>query len=213
MPRPRAISACRCRTSRSAQVQPDWVVVEASSFQLADIDTFAPAIGVVTNFLEGSPRSLPHGRGLLCGQGAPVPERHVHERLGAERGRCGGKKNAWGGGWSPSCLPRQYLAPRAGGGRLDRCRRRSVPPRRRHGTRLLHHTELRVPGAHNRANALAAAVAAFSAGAPVRPSRKACARSPVWSIVSRSWPMPVACSGSTTPRRRTSRPRRWPCAL
>ena len=29
--------------------QPDWVVVEVSSFQLADIDTFAPSIGVVTN--------------------------------------------------------------------------------------------------------------------------------------------------------------------
>jgi UDP-N-acetylmuramoylalanine--D-glutamate ligase len=29
--------------------QPDWVVVEVSSFQLADIDRFAPDIGVVTN--------------------------------------------------------------------------------------------------------------------------------------------------------------------
>ncbi|MEN8376259.1 MAG: UDP-N-acetylmuramoyl-L-alanine--D-glutamate ligase [Gemmatimonadota bacterium] len=29
--------------------QPEWVVVEASSFQLADIETFAPAIGAVTN--------------------------------------------------------------------------------------------------------------------------------------------------------------------
>ena len=29
--------------------QPDWVVIEASSFQLADIDRFAPNIGVVTN--------------------------------------------------------------------------------------------------------------------------------------------------------------------
>ncbi|MGQ0813330.1 MAG: UDP-N-acetylmuramoyl-L-alanine--D-glutamate ligase [Gemmatimonadota bacterium] len=29
--------------------QPDWVVVEVSSFQLADIDRFAPNIGVVTN--------------------------------------------------------------------------------------------------------------------------------------------------------------------
>ncbi len=28
---------------------PDWVVVECSSFQLADIDTFRPRIGVVTN--------------------------------------------------------------------------------------------------------------------------------------------------------------------
>jgi len=28
---------------------PDWAVVEASSFQLADIDTFAPAVGAVTN--------------------------------------------------------------------------------------------------------------------------------------------------------------------
>jgi UDP-N-acetylmuramoylalanine--D-glutamate ligase len=29
--------------------QPDWVVVEASSFQLADIERFTPRIGVVTN--------------------------------------------------------------------------------------------------------------------------------------------------------------------
>lgn len=29
--------------------QPDWVVIEASSFQLADIDRFVPNIGVVTN--------------------------------------------------------------------------------------------------------------------------------------------------------------------
>jgi UDP-N-acetylmuramoylalanine--D-glutamate ligase len=29
--------------------QPDWVVVEASSFQLADIDRFTPSIGVITN--------------------------------------------------------------------------------------------------------------------------------------------------------------------
>ena len=29
--------------------QPEWVVVEASSFQLADVDTFTPNIGVVTN--------------------------------------------------------------------------------------------------------------------------------------------------------------------
>jgi UDP-N-acetylmuramoylalanine--D-glutamate ligase len=29
--------------------QPGWVVVEASSFQLADVDTFAPEIGAVTN--------------------------------------------------------------------------------------------------------------------------------------------------------------------
>lgn len=29
--------------------QPAWVVVEVSSFQLADIDTFAPAIGALTN--------------------------------------------------------------------------------------------------------------------------------------------------------------------
>jgi UDP-N-acetylmuramoylalanine--D-glutamate ligase len=31
------------------EMQPDWVVVETSSFQLADIDTFTPDIGVVTN--------------------------------------------------------------------------------------------------------------------------------------------------------------------
>lgn len=31
------------------ELSPDWVVVEASSFQLADIATFAPQIGVLTN--------------------------------------------------------------------------------------------------------------------------------------------------------------------
>ena len=31
------------------EVQPSWVVVEVSSFQLADIDQFAPAIGALTN--------------------------------------------------------------------------------------------------------------------------------------------------------------------
>ena len=29
--------------------KPDWIVVEASSFQLADVDTFAPRVGVLTN--------------------------------------------------------------------------------------------------------------------------------------------------------------------
>jgi len=32
-----------------AKPAPDWYVVEVSSFQLADIDTFAPTMGVVTN--------------------------------------------------------------------------------------------------------------------------------------------------------------------
>ncbi|NIP79138.1 MAG: UDP-N-acetylmuramoyl-L-alanine--D-glutamate ligase, partial [Gemmatimonadetes bacterium] len=31
------------------QDQPDWVVLEMSSFQLAGVDTFRPDIGVVTN--------------------------------------------------------------------------------------------------------------------------------------------------------------------
>lgn len=41
--------------------QPDWVVVEVSSFQLADIDTFAPDIGIVLNL---SPDHLDRYRDL-----------------------------------------------------------------------------------------------------------------------------------------------------
>ena len=56
---------------------PDWFVVEVSSFQLADIVDFSPAIGVVTNLAPDHLDRYPARGGLLRGQGPPLPERHA----------------------------------------------------------------------------------------------------------------------------------------
>jgi UDP-N-acetylmuramoylalanine--D-glutamate ligase len=145
--------------------QPDWVVVEASSFQLADIDTFAPDIGVLTNLSPDHLDRYPSVEAYYGDKARLFRNATRYEHLGVERGRCGGNGNAWGGGWSPSCLPRQHpFGAQEEGGWIDAagdlCLRVAGTE-----TRLLHSTELRVLGEHNRANALAAAVAAFSAGA------------------------------------------------
>jgi UDP-N-acetylmuramoylalanine--D-glutamate ligase len=145
--------------------QPDWVVVEASSFQLADIDTFAPVIGVLTNLSPDHLDRYPSVEAyyadkarlfrnatsssiwVLNAEDAAVTTMpgeadgrrrvfRVHTRLG----------NDEEGGWIDE------------GGDL-RIRIADTE------TRLLHQSELRMLGEHNRANALAAAVAAASAGA------------------------------------------------
>jgi UDP-N-acetylmuramoylalanine--D-glutamate ligase len=145
--------------------QPDWVVVEASSFQLADIDTFAPQIGVLTNL---SPDHLDR---------YPTVEAYYADKarlfsnatrasiwvLNAEDtavtkmpGEADGRRRVFR-------VNTQLLADEEGGwidDSGDLCLRIGDQY-----IRLLNAGELRVLGAHNRANALAAAVAAFSAGA------------------------------------------------
>ncbi|HSJ31436.1 MAG TPA: UDP-N-acetylmuramoyl-L-alanine--D-glutamate ligase [Longimicrobiales bacterium] len=145
--------------------QPDWVVVEASSFQLADIDTFAPRIGVLTNLAPDHLDRYPSVDAYYADKARLFRNatRTSVWVLNAEDaaamqlpGEADGRRRVFRvntslgvdeeGGWID------------GGGNL--CLRIASTE-----TKLLHQTELRVLGAHNRANALAAAVAAVSAGA------------------------------------------------
>ncbi|HUF49947.1 MAG TPA: UDP-N-acetylmuramoyl-L-alanine--D-glutamate ligase [Longimicrobiales bacterium] len=145
--------------------QPDWVVVEASSFQLADVDTFAPRIGVVTNL---SPDHLDR---------YPTVEAYYADKarlfdnatrtsiwvLNAEDAAAIALPGEADGSRRVFRIHTQLL-PQEEGGWIDS----DGDLRLRIGgteTRLLHRTELRVLGEHNRANALAAAVAATAAGA------------------------------------------------
>jgi UDP-N-acetylmuramoylalanine--D-glutamate ligase len=145
--------------------QPDWVVVEASSFQLADIDTFAPRIGVVTNL---SPDHLDRYESVAAYYADKArlfanATRTSIWVLNAEDaavldmpGEADGVRRVF--------RVNTYLTPQEEGGWVDAAgdlRLRIAQTE----TRLLHYSELRVIGEHNRANALAAAVAAVSAGA------------------------------------------------
>jgi UDP-N-acetylmuramoylalanine--D-glutamate ligase len=145
--------------------QPDWVVVEASSFQLADIDTFAPRVGVVTNL---SPDHLDRYESVAAYYADKARLFSNATRtsiwvLNAEDaavlempGEADGVRRVFR---VNTCLTSQEE-----GGWVDAAG--DLRLRIAHTeTRLLHHSELRVLGEHNRANALAAAVAAVSAGA------------------------------------------------
>jgi UDP-N-acetylmuramoylalanine--D-glutamate ligase len=143
---------------------PSWVVIEASSFQLADIETFAPEIGVLTNlapdhldrydsvaayyadkkrlFDNASPASL----WVLNGEddevrrlaiGVPGVRRYFRVATQAPAGEDG------------AFLADGEMRVRIGGTE----------------TSLGSVTELRLLGRHNHANALAAALAALAAGA------------------------------------------------
>jgi UDP-N-acetylmuramoylalanine--D-glutamate ligase len=144
---------------------PDWVIVEASSFQLADVDRFAPRIGVVTNLSPDHLDRYPsveayYGDKARLFANARADSIWVlnaeDEAVVALPGEADGARlvfrvntpleTAEQGGWVT-----------AAGDLMVRM----------HGTetRLLHTSELRLLGQHNQANALAAAVTALSAGA------------------------------------------------
>lgn len=145
---------------------PDWVVIEASSFQLAGVDTFAPRIGVLTNL---SPDHLDR---------YPSVEAYYADK--ARLFRNATRTSIW-------VLNAEDAAaielPGEADGRRRVFRVNTLPGSQEEGgwideagdlririasteTRLVHQSELRLLGEHNRANALAAAVAAVSAGAP-----------------------------------------------
>jgi UDP-N-acetylmuramoylalanine--D-glutamate ligase len=140
-------------------------VVEASSFQLADIDRFAPRIGVVTNLspdhLDRYPdvSSYYADKARLFANAGPesiwvlnAEEEAVLELPGEANGsRLFFRVNTQlAPGEEGGCVtPSGHLLVRVGGTE----------------TRLLHTSELRLLGRHNHANALAAAVTALSAGA------------------------------------------------
>ncbi len=144
---------------------PDWVVVEASSFQLADIESFAPRVGVVTNL---SPDHLDR---------YPSVKRYYADK--ANLFRNGVASSVWvlnGEDEAVRALPadaagrRRYfrteapLRPGEEGGFVnpegDLVLRESG-----RDDALIHVSELRLLGRHNWANALAAALAAHAAGA------------------------------------------------
>jgi UDP-N-acetylmuramoylalanine--D-glutamate ligase len=146
--------------------KPDWIVVEASSFQLADVDTFSPRVGVVTNL---SPDHLDRYASVdayyadkkkLFRNATPASTWVLNGEDGAVVVLAG-----------DTVGERRYFrtegAPQAGerGGYIEngvlvlRGKRGDLP--------ILPAAELKLIGTHNRANALAAAVAASTAGADV----------------------------------------------
>jgi UDP-N-acetylmuramoylalanine--D-glutamate ligase len=145
--------------------QPAWVVVEASSFQLADIDTFAPRIGVLTNL---SPDHLDRYDSVesYYADKARLFENATRdsiwvlnaedEAVTAMPGEADGRRLFFRVNTQPGPAEEAGWIDAAG----TLCLRIGDTDER-----LIHETELRVLGAHNRANALAAAVAAFCAGA------------------------------------------------
>lgn len=147
---------------------PDWVVVEASSFQLADIDTFAPRIGVLTNLSPDHLDRYPTvdayyaDKARMFENATPSSVWVLNAEDAAAMdmpGEADGRRRIFRihttlesneeGGWVDDAGD---LRLRVGGTE----------------TRLLNRSELLVLGEHNRANALAAAVAVHAAGvAPV----------------------------------------------
>ena len=146
--------------------QPQWVVVEASSFQLADIERFKPHIGMLTNLAPDHLDRYPNAEAYYADKARMFEtatedstwvlngdDKEVLDLAGDAPGRryffrtesslSGSEEGAW--------LRGEELVVRM----------------RETETVLLTTGELRIPGRHNHANALAAAVGAVAAGAPV----------------------------------------------
>jgi UDP-N-acetylmuramoylalanine--D-glutamate ligase len=151
---------------------PDWVVVEASSFQLGGTRDFAPRIGVLTNLAPDHLDRYPSVEAYYADKA----------RLFANAG----VESAWVlNGEDPAvlelageCPGRRYLfrvrSQPAHGEEGGHCTEGGELVLRLHGReeRLIAADELPLLGAHNRANALAAALAARLAGAELEAVRR-----------------------------------------
>jgi UDP-N-acetylmuramoylalanine--D-glutamate ligase len=196
------LSEVALRTQR-----PDWVVVEASSFQLADIDTFAPRVGVVTNLAPDHLDRYPtveayYGDKARLFRNAGPDSSWVlnaeDEAVCALPGEAAGARLFF----RVSTLP----SPQEQGGHVSADQWLTVRLSGRE-LRLLPASELSLPGRHNQANALAAAIAALVAGADPHAVTDVCARSPGSSTGWSGWARWRMCFGSTTRRRPTWSPR------
>ncbi|MBI4544473.1 MAG: UDP-N-acetylmuramoyl-L-alanine--D-glutamate ligase [Gemmatimonadetes bacterium] len=160
------------------QPPPDWVVAEASSFQLADIETFAPRIGVVTNLAPDHLDRYPSVQAYYADKA-----RLFENATSQSRWVLNGEDSAV-----------LALAGQTPGSRYL-FRVRSTPSPAEHGAWVTEHGvlavraeqdvlpllgagELLLLGEHNRANALAAALAALLAGAEVEAVRRGLASFP-----------------------------------
>lgn len=152
---------------------PDWVVVEASSFQLAGIEAFAPRIGVVTNLAPDhldrydSVESYYADKARLF-LNATAESRWVlngeDEAVLRLAGDAPGTRHLFRVRSAPATPEEQGGWVSKSGELMLRLDADVVP--------LVHSMELRILGEHNRANALAAAVAAGLAGADVDALRR-----------------------------------------
>jgi UDP-N-acetylmuramoylalanine--D-glutamate ligase len=147
--------------------QPAWVVVEASSFQLADIDRFTPNIGVVTNLapdhLDRYPsvaayyadkRKLFKNSSLNSIWVLNGDDPEVQSLPGDAIGR------------RLSFSVNSELGEGEHGAYVNRFGRLVLKVDLLHAN-LVHTSELQLMGRHNAANALAAALAAIGTGIPI----------------------------------------------
>jgi len=140
---------------------PDWFVLEASSFQLADVEHFSPEIGVITNLAPDHLDRYPDEETYYADKArlfdnATSESRWVlngdEPRVRALPGRAPGTRHYFGlepATGTDAALRDGALTLRTGEGIAT----------------LLEREELPLLGAHNVANALAAALAAHLAGA------------------------------------------------
>jgi len=146
---------------------PDWIVVEASSFQLAGIETFSPAIGVVTNLAPDHLDRYPSLEAYYADK-ARLFENATESSIWVLNGEepdvlalaagAPGRRLTFRVGSEPGADERGGYV--SGSGEL-------VLRTDADDVALVHASELRLLGAHNRANALAAALAAYAAGVPI----------------------------------------------
>ena len=144
---------------------PDWVVVECSSFQLADIDTFAPTVGVVTNLAPDHLDRYDSAAAYYADKARlfkNATRGSTWVLNGEDAAVLALPGSAHGARWT--FRTDRPLADDERGAWIDEAGRITV--RFDHGARSLVSTaELRILGRHNHANALAAAAAATAAGA------------------------------------------------
>lgn len=141
---------------------PEWVVVEASSYQLGRVDTFGPRVGVVTNLspdhLDRYPdvESYYADKAHLFDNATPESTWVLNGEDAAAAALAG---DAAGSRWffRVASTP----APGEDGAWVDADGRLLLRMQGRDEV-LAHDSEVRLLGGHNRANALAAALAAFA---------------------------------------------------
>jgi UDP-N-acetylmuramoylalanine--D-glutamate ligase len=141
---------------------PDWFVVEVSSFQLADVDTFSPTIGVVTNLAPdhldryASVEAYYADKSRLFLNATPASSWILNgdePQVEALAGDCPGRRFRFSARGAPGA--HAFLREGGLGLALEEGKEDSLLPE----------DDLPLLGLHNVANALAAALAARLAGA------------------------------------------------